>query len=403
MIGLWTLGILAAVGAESTSLEQVRARAVQEALGVLAAEASRDQAVGQATSAIEGALPAVEGFAQVTTGQGLTGFGFVRPVSTQIGIGGSLSWRVIDVASWLRASSARTDVRRSEAAADWARVDARREATARYAVALGVQEETEALRRVAARSQAVADAVGERVQAGLVPDIDGLRARSDAAVAQAAVAQAEGRLAAACAELQSLLDEAITGACRLEPVSWGTPAEGPAQHPSLRAFALALDASRASSQASGAALGPVLSASGTAAHYIVPASDTQGFGWNVGATLSVPLPGASSVGARQVAVAQQTAAEVALEAQRRALEVQRVTSERQLRAAQEALAAQETSLEASREARDRAEVLYRAGEISLTDLLDAERAWAASLRAVATAKAAVGAALADTEAARGVF
>lgn len=399
MIGVW---IAIAGAAWAGDLDVVRAQAVSQALDVLAAEARRAEAAGSRLGAVEQALPSVEAFAQITTGQGLTAFGFERPVAAQIGLGVQGTWRVIDVAAWLRASAAGRAVRQAEATLDWARVDARREATARYAIARGALDEVDALRAGAEEAEALAAQVIARVDAGLAPSVDAARATSDAAIARARVAEAEGRVAAACASLQALVGDEVTGACAPEPVTWGDAGQGAGLHPSLAAFEAALSAARGTAGAAGAALGPVVTASGTAAHYILPGDDVQGFGWNAGATLTVPLPGASSVGARHAASARTEAAEVALEAQRRALTAQRVVAERQLQAAQAALAAREAALEAATEARDRAVSLYDVGRVAITDVLDARRAWADAVQQRALAHAAVGVALADVEAARGV-
>ncbi len=400
MIGAWWL----AIGlAGATSLDEARTRAADGALAVLSAEASRDASQGASIAAIEAALPAVEGFAQVATGQGLTSFGFERPVATQIGIGGQLSWRLIDVATWLRASAARREVRRSEAVTAWARVDARREATARYAAALSASQAAQALASAADEASALSDAIAARVEAGLTPEVDGLRARAEAAVARAQAEEARADAAATCVTLQALIGDAVDGVCTLESVAWAQPATGEGDHPSIQAFRLAMGAATARSDAAAAALGPVLSASGTAAHYIIPASDTQGFGWNVGATLTVPLPGASSVGDQQAGRALAKAADVALEEQRRALSTQAVTAEARHRAAIAAWSARQEAADAAEAAMSRAQALYDAGALDLTDLLDARRAWSDARRLLAVAHGMVGTAVADLEAARGVW
>lgn len=402
MGGMLLLWWATASGAWALDLDEARARAESRALAVERAEAAADVARGDATAAVEAALPSVQGFAGVSTGAGQTSFGFQRPIATQIGLGARLSWTALDPSTWARATQARREAEGKRAMVDWARVDARAAATSVYARTLGAQAEVDALGEMLTHATHTEEVVGSKVDVGLVPAVDGLRAQAETATTRARLAEARGRLAASCAELQALLGDPVDGACRLDAVAWDAPRPVTGDHPALVAFAAVLDASAAGRRAAGWALGPVVDVDGTVAHYIVPGT-SSGLGWSVGAELTVPIvPGDGRWGGLGIARGLARDAEVALEEQRRALSVAEVAAARRHAAAVEALTAREAALTAARQALDAADEEYGVGRSSVVDLLSARAAWGEALLARAAAVTEVGEALAALEAARGV-
>ncbi|TNE92717.1 MAG: hypothetical protein EP330_00740, partial [Deltaproteobacteria bacterium] len=171
--------------AHAMDLDEVRARAVEAAIAVETAEARRTMANSQAWSAVGDTLPSVTGFASVSTGQGFTSFGFERPVQTQTGVGARGQWVLLSPQRWAAAAAARQDLRGQSAMLEWARVDARREATARYAAWWSASRELAARDTAAEDAARAAEAVEALVVAEIRPAAEGARARAEALTAAA--------------------------------------------------------------------------------------------------------------------------------------------------------------------------------------------------------------------------
>ena len=401
------LGLLA-LGADgesslSVDLDQARRRAQERAASLEIARAEEDAARARARLAAGQALPTVTGFASLNVGAGLTPFGFERPVPWQGGVGVQGSWTIVDPAQWVAAMAARRTAKGREAMRAWSEAQARRDVTVAYADVLAAMQVVDGLEQSAEDAARAAAAVEERVAAGTRPPADGPRAQADALDLRAQAEAARGELAAACATLQGLLDAEIDGRCTVREVDWAgdAPAEGPVVHPALEA---ATEASRAASAtATSATLGqlPTLSAEGQAAQYAVPTSN--GAGWSATVQLNVPLT-APTTGAADIAAARadRLRAEGAQEQQRRDLLVALVQSEARLEAARRALEARTAGEEAAERAWDRVDARFQEGLEDLTTWLAARRARVQAQVARAQAEAAVGIAIAEVEAARGV-
>lgn len=398
------VGVTAGVAraAEPLTLDEVRGRAVQQAIAVEQARASRDLARAGSGGARGELLPSVVGFGSLSTGAGLTAFGFERPASTQLGAGLQGTWTLLDPASWSAAAAARQDLAAREHLLDWAEVDARRTATRAFAAVLAAQASRTALEGAAADAERSAESVVALVGAGLRPTADGAQARAEAAVLRARLADAEAALVARCAELQALLREPVDGDCRVVPPgAWEAPAPGPAAHPALAAAEALVRGARAGRDAATGARLPSLGADGTLAWY--QADDQGGLGWSAGLDLSVPLfTGGSGVAGSRAAAAELRLAELDLEDQERALRAALASAEARLEAARSARAARAEALEAAGEALVLVQARYDAGVASLTALLDARRTRDEAAVQLAVVTAAEGEALAEVEAARGV-
>lgn len=383
-------------------LEEVRDRAERAAIAAERAEAERTIAKAGFVQSVAGSLPAVTGFASVSTGQGFTSFGFERPVQTQTGIGARGSWVLISPAQWAAAHSARQALVGRTAMLGWARVNARRDATIRYATAWAAARELEARERAAADADEAARAVQALVEAGLRPGADAARAKADALTAKAELDTARFRATAACAELLALIRDDPDGRCELDTPEWAEPRGGPSTHPALDASKAALAGAKAGTWSSASGLGPTVTASGTAAWYATDGG-VGGFGWNAGAEAAMPLFGAGSGWAQVFASeAEARAAALDLEEQERALRVALKSATARHEAALSALEARSAALEATERALELVTERYRTGTAALTEWMDARRSRDAAAVALAAADAEVGTALAELEAARGV-
>ena len=85
--------------AHGVELDEVRARATEVAIEVARAEAETQRRRGLTWQASSGSLPQIDLFASGSTGQGLTSFGFERPVQVQAGVGVNGSWTLVDTYS----------------------------------------------------------------------------------------------------------------------------------------------------------------------------------------------------------------------------------------------------------------------------------------------------------------
>lgn len=390
-------------GAAPLTLEEARSIAVEQAIAVERASAARDAARADAWSATAGALPAVTGFASANTGAGFTPFGFERPVATQYGVGARGSWALLAPSDWAAARAARRGLDGQEAMVRWAMVEARRDVTAAYAAALGAAGQRDAMTRAAADAARSADAVASLSDAGIRPRADAALARADAAALEADRLAAEWSVDARCAELMALLRQDVSQPCELAPASWEPPGHGPSAHPALEAARAALAQAGALRGQSISALLPSVDATGTAAWYATDAGSV-GAGWSAGLELTAPVlaSGAGRAGV-QAADAGERIAALELEDQERALRAALFGSEARHTAAISALAARREALDAAEGALDRVDEAYRSGFADLTDLLTARRARDTAAVALALADTELGAALAELEAARGVW
>ncbi|MCB9741167.1 MAG: TolC family protein [Alphaproteobacteria bacterium] len=395
-------GILSAAWA--LDLDEAREAAVRQSLDVERAAAQAEAARADAGVAVSSTLPSVAGFATANTGAGYTSFGFPRPVKSQYGVGLQASWTVVDPAAWTAAAAARRSAEGQEAMAEWAMVQARREATVLYTATRSAQAEREAWGRAVEDAQEATRATASLVDAGMRPASDLAQLRAAEAIARSRLADAEGRAAARCAELMGLLREPATGPCSLEPTLDLEAAPRPDRaHPALRAASAAQLASRAGLRSTMLSYGPSVDLSATAAQYLVTGGE-PGPGWSAGVSLSVPLV-ASGMGVQawKGADAELREATLALEAQERDLEVAQLSAQAQLDAARASLAAQRAASEAADEALRQVDERYRAGLTGVTEWLDARRVRDDAAAGLAQAEAALGAAVAELEAATGVW
>ncbi|MCB9761365.1 MAG: TolC family protein [Alphaproteobacteria bacterium] len=390
-------------GALALDLGEARRVAAERSLAVERARADADAAAGDAGVVLAGSLPSVVGFADASTGAGLTAFGFPRPIQNQLGVGLTASWTLVDPGGWAAASAARRTARGQSAMVDWAMVDARRAATSTYAAALAASEEVAALRVAWEDAREAADAVASLAEAGLRPPADAAQARAAAAVLHSRLLEAEGRAGARCAELQGLIRAEVNGRCALDPVQWAPALEGPAEHPALVAAREALGAAEATRTAAVLDRAPTVSASATGAQYAVTGGES-GPGWSASVGVDVPIV-AGGAGAREIQAdrARVRAAEAALDDQRQALDVARVSAELRLQAARAGLEAREEALTAAQAALELVDERYANELEDITAWLAARQARDNAAVALAQAQAELGAALAEVEAARGVW
>lgn len=396
MIALWW-----AAPALALSLGEVRELAAERAIEVERARADAAIARATTTDVVGVALPSVVGFVDYSIGAGQTAFGFERPVRDQAGIGVQASWRAIDPATWAAADAARRSARGQEALYEWTRLVSRSEATAAYAAVLAEQEVVSAYARALEDAERQERAASSLVEAGLRPPADRARAIAEKEGARAALVSSQGEAVALCAQLQGLLRVQVTGECDLEPVSWREPPEATEEHPALVAAREAWRASRAGRTAAALEFAPTVSASGTAAQYIVEGS--AGFGWSAAIGVDVPLVlGGTRFAHLAEARARKIVAEAALDAQERDLEALAIIGEARLTSAEARVASLEAALEAADEALRLVEERYNAGLDSMTDWLTARRSRDLAAVALAQGRGDLGRAVAELEAARGL-
>jgi outer membrane protein TolC len=390
--------------ASALTLDDTRAKATERALEVAAAEARAAEARGLVWTAAAGGLPRVDLFASGSVGSGLTSFGFERPVATQAGLGVTGAWTLIAPSSWAAADAARHSRRGADALLAWARVTARRDATTAYAdLAAAV-----ALERVwtdaATDADEAARAVEGLVAAGLRPEAEAVRSRARAATVRARALQSRADVVAACAAAQILRREPVDGACTLDddaPVD-APPAPATGDHPAWVAADEALAAASLRRASAWLSRAPTVAATGTAAHYL--AGDAAGFGWSTGVEARMPvLSGGAGVGALVSAGAARDDAQIAREAQRLALDAAVVTAQARFDAAEASLAALALAVDAADEALRLTEGRYRQGLDALEAWLDARAARDDARAAYALGQAARLRAVAELEAARGVW
>lgn len=395
--------LLLALTAHGLELDEARLLAKEKASAVELARAETDAAEAAARADAGALLPQVTGFADVTVGSGYTAIGFERPVPWQAGVGARGTWTLIDPGRWAAAAAARRTARGQAALLAWARVQARRDATSAYASVHGSTAVADALVGAAEDAARSAEAVADLVRAGVRPPADAARARADAQDLRARAEAARGEVDVACAQLQALLDHTVDGRCTVDAVAFEShePAAGPADHPALVAFDQAVRASRARGTAAAWAHLPTVSADGTAAFYAVP--ERTGPGWSATVSVDVPLT-APTTGVGDVAEARATTAraEADLDRQVRDLAVATVQARARLRAARRVLEARQAGVEAATEAWRRVDARFAQGLVDLTTWLDARRARIEADVALHRARAELGVALAEVEAAAGV-
>lgn len=383
-------------------LEEARSRATEGAIEVARAEARSRQARGQRLAALSGSLPQVELFAAGSVGKGLTQFGFERPVASQLGLGVTGSWTLIDPSGWAAADAAAHSARGDRALLDWARVTARRDATLAVAALWSAQGE------LAAWDEAVVDARKARagivslVDSGLRPPADGARAEADLATLEAQRTGARAAVVQRCAELQALLRVPVDGVCSLDSPEVSVAGETPGDHPALVAAEEALRAARSARGSTLLDHAPTVSATGTVGQYY--AGDNSGIGWSAGVDARLPVFGSGGrLGADRLARAAKDDAELALEAQERGLAAARVTAEARWEAASAGLEARTKALEAAEVALGLVQERYARGLEGLEAWSTARRARDEARVTLAQARAEKLTALAELESVRGVW
>lgn len=387
--------------AHGVELDEVRVRATEVAIEVARAEAETQRRRGLTWQASSGSLPQIDLFASGSTGQGLTSFGFERPVQVQAGVGVNGSWTLVDPGGWAGAVAARHSRLGADALLDWARVTARRDATAAVAELWAAQEEQRAWARAREDAAKALEAVEALVAAELRPSADAARSRALAAQTEAEHVAAEGRLAGRCARLHALLRDDVRAPCSDVVVPELTVAETQGVHPALVAAREALAASRAELSRAVLDRVPTVGANGTAAHYV--AGDANGFGWSAGVQATLPLvSGGAGEGGRREAVAGRDDALLALEAQQLELAAATVEAEASWEAARSALAALAQAEEAAEEALTLTDARYRQGLEGVEAWIAARRSRDDAIVAHARGRGAWLLALAELEAVRGV-
>ncbi len=393
--------VFLALSASALDLEETREAAALKSLEVQQAQARADAARARSGSALGTVLPGVVAFVDASAGAGFTSFGFERPVAWQIGAGLEGTWALVDPARWSAATAARRSSAGQQALLRWSLVEARRSSTIAYSAAWATAVEVELRIGLVADAEKGAEAVASLVEAGLRPPADRSRAEAAAARSAAELASARARAIDACARLNGLILEPITADCDIAEVEWSPVESAEGAHPALEA---AREAWRSTKAARGAAwwdLGPAISLRGTVAEY-ASQGNPAGPGWSVGVRAEQPLVAVDEIAGAVAADADVREAEAAMEAQERALAIARVAAEAHYYAAGDALAALERADKAAREAHQLTDERYLAGLEGITAWLDARRQRDEAAVAVALGRAAIGVALADVEAARGV-
>ncbi len=388
--------------AHGVELDDVRARATDVAIGVARADAEAHRRRGLTWQATSGTLPQVNLFANASTGQGLTAFGFERPVQLQAAAGVTGTWTLVAPGTWAGAVAARHSRRGADALLDWSRVMARRDATVAVAELWAAQGERVAWTRAAEDAQRALSAVDELVAAGLRPPADAARTRAVALQAEAQRVAAEGRVAGRCARLHALLRDPPSSACTdvVVPELEVGSAEG--THPALVAAEEALQAARAGLSKAVLDRTPTVGANGTAAHYV--AGDANGFGWSAGVQATLPvLSGGAGEGGRVAALAARDDAALAYEAQQLELDAARIEAEAGHDAARAALDALSQADAAAEEALQLTDARYRQGLERVEAWVAARRARDEAAAAHARGRAAWLVAVAELEAVRGVW
>ncbi len=386
-------------------LEQVRKEATARSLEVEAAVARAEAARGDVITSWSGHLPQVAGFATGSIGSGRTSTGFDRPTGTQVGIGLSGSWTVIDPSSWLAAAAARRTARGQEAMAAWTRVQARRTATQVFASVLAAQESVQALSQALEDAREGAESTEQLVRAGIRPAVEGARARADAAAVEARLRAAEGARASACAQLLGLVRQPPTAQCSVVPPQIDTtePDRTDDEHPALVAAREALRSAESARSGAWLERAPTVDATGTAATWSSDGGDYVP-GWSAGLTVELPLvTGGAIAGGIKADRALAEAAEAELAMQKRDLTVARVGAEARLAAARTGLAAQLAAHDAATAAFELTDERYRAGLDPLQSWLDARRDRDTAAVALAEARRELLSALAEVESARGIW
>jgi outer membrane protein TolC len=146
-------------------------------------------------------------------------------------------------------------------------------------------------------------------------------------------------------------------------------------------------------------LAPSVSASADVAEYV--ASGGSGPGWSVGVGASMPILGPGLADARGARAAAD-AARLGVEEQERGLRVALVSAEADLAAAERVIEALDVAVSASADAWSRVDALFEAGLVDVNAWIDARRARDEAAVARARATEERWAAVAATEAARGV-
>lgn len=389
--------------AAAVDLEATRAAAVEQAIAVEQAAARAAAAQGATWEAVGTQLPQVDLFASASQGAGLTSFGFERPVSQQAAAGVQATWQLLDPAGWAATEAARHTARGQRALLDWARVDARRDATLAVAELWTAQQQADAWRAAVDDAREALDAVQGRVDAGLRAPADAARARATLARLEALAAEAEGAVAGRCARVRALVREPVDRACDPAVVDGATEGEVPqGPHPALVAADEVLRATRARRSGTLLERVPSLAATGTAAHYV--AGDASGFGWSTGLEARMPLVSSGAgIGRARQARADVDDATLAYEAQERELAAATIDATARHAAAGLRVEAEARALDAAEEALRLVQARYDQGLDGLEAWLIARRTRDEARASLAQARGARLAVLAELESLQGVW
>ena len=404
---MWLL-LLGAAAAAPIALDEARDAAVSRGLEVEAARARAAAARGDALAAWSGHLPSVAAFASGSVGSGRTSFGFDRPVGTQVGVGLSASWTVVAPASWAAASAARHTAEGQQALAAWSAVHARRSATVAFSEVVSADAAVSAWSASLDDVRAATGAIEQRVTAGLIPPVDGARARAEVARVAARLRQAEGALSTACATLLGVMGETPLPSCEVAAPSWDSALVAPepapsGTHPAVAASEAALAAAESGLRGAGLERAPSVSLSGTTAAYAAD-GDALAPGWSAGVDVDLPLiTGAETAGELRAGRSEVAVARAELEIQERDLAIVVVSAEARYRAAFATVEAQQAALDAAEAALVQVQQRHAAGISPLQEWLDARRDRDAAAVGLAEARREQLAALAEIEAARGVW
>lgn len=386
----------------AVDLETTRTRATDHAIEVARSEAARRSASGAVWTSTAGSLPDIDLFASMSTGAGLTQFGFERPVASQLGVGVNGSWRLLDPSGWAGALAAHHSHQGQRAMVDWARVSARRDASLAFAALWQATAEEEVWRTAAVDAQRAADGLTSLVDSGLRPAADGARARAQAAQLDALAREAEGEVTGRCAELQALLREPIDGVCTLVEPGEVEPKSAQGVHPALVAAEQALRAAKNDRTSAVLSLAPTVDATGTVGQYV--AGGQSGVGWSAGLQATLPVvSGGGSIGANQSARADVDAADLALEAQTLELTAAALRAEARWRAVLASNEALEVAVAAADQAMVLVEARYQQGLEGLEAWQSARRTRDEARLARARGQVARLQALAELESVRGVW
>jgi outer membrane protein TolC len=377
-------------------LAEVQARAETRSWSVLGAQARVEGAEGRQLQARAALLPQAEATAGFSSA-GLLG-AEPPPWTPALGLSGAWSLWSLQLLEGSRASG--SDLEAARASAELSAAMARQAATSAWARAWGAQAELQRRQRMVEDMSQAAAALRQRVEAGLGPPADALRAQAELARLQAEATEAEGRARTSCALLLGLLREDLQQGCELVEAGLPLPRDGRGLHPALAlSEALERGAERRVGAARGA-LWPTLGAQAALERELGEGAP-EAAAWSAGLGAELPL-GGGRLGALQAARAAEVEAGLSREARAVELQVALEAAQARWRSAEQGLEARGLAAEAARAARAEADQLHAAGLLSSPDWLELRRLDEEAGRLLILAEVERLLALAELEGARGV-